>query len=451
MPIELDTTSATKGDARIKVIGVGGGGGNAINNMISRGLNGVDFIAANTDSQALLHSKSQIQIQMGTGLGAGADPDVARKAVEASTDQVKEALKGSDMIFVTAGMGGGTGTGAAPIIARIGQELGALVVSIVTKPFDWEGKRRIDTANQGIEELRQHVDALIVIPNQRILEVIEKKTSFGDAFLKVDEVLYNATRGISDIINCYGVVNVDFADVRTIMKGMGDALMGIGTASGENRAAEATKEALNSPLLDGISIAGAKGVLINITGGYDMGMHEVSEAVSIAQQAAGDEVNLIHGVVINPDMNDQISVTVVATGFQKESKQVISHIPDENEEKDIFGRRVEKPETHVGGRKTVIPTIKPTGPFDGRKSPISKPIISPTVPSFTRIPESSPKGEKQLRDFDEPAINRRGGGNYSSFLSEKSIAVVDRFSTPQSVETTSKPINSAFIRKMTEI
>lgn len=447
MPIELDTSSALGGDARIKVIGVGGGGGNAINNMISRGLNGVDFIAANTDSQALLHNKSQLKIQMGTGLGAGANPDVARKAVETSIETIKDALKGSDMIFVTAGMGGGTGTGAAPMIAKTGQEMGALVVAIVTKPFEWEGKRRVDVANQGIDELRQYVDALIVIPNQRILEIIDKKTSFGEAFIKVDEVLYNATRGISDIINCYGVVNVDFADVRTIMTGMGDALMGIGTASGDNRAAEATKQALNSPLLDGISIAGAKGVLINITGGLDMGMHEISEAVSIAQQAAGDDVNLIHGVVINPDLNDQVSVTVVATGFPKYEKVNPVSVTPKSEQVNIFGDVVK---TDV--RPSPVKTIKPTAAFD-TKIGVARPVNNPIVPSFPRIPDSSPKGEKELKEYDEPAFNRRGGGSYSTMMQEKSIAVVDRFVSTQSPasQMTSKPISSAFIRKMTEI
>ncbi len=449
MPIELDTSSTLGGDARIKVIGVGGGGGNAINNMISRGFSGVDFIAANTDSQALNHNKSQIKIQLGTGLGAGANPEVARKAVEGAIESIKDALKGSDMVFVTAGMGGGTGTGAAPIIAKIGQEMGALVVGIVTKPFDWEGNRRIDVAKQGIEELRQHVDALIVIPNQRVLEIIEKNTSFSEAFLKVDEVLYNATRGISDIINCYGVVNVDFADVRTIMTGMGDALMGIGTASGDNRAAEATKQALNSPLLDGISIAGAKGVLINITGGTDMGMHEISEAVSIAQQAAGDDVNLIHGVVINQDMNDQISVTVVATGFPKSGKNSHSGTTPKSEQVDIFGEVVKPTVTPTPARANPIKTIKPTVAF-GAKPTFQQ---TPIAPTFPRIPESSPKGENQLKEYDEPAIIRRGFSEYSSSIAEKSIAAVDKFSNTQSIsqQASSQQISSAFIRKMTEI
>jgi len=241
--ITLDT-SPPQG-AKIKVIGVGGGGGNAINNMIQRGLKGVDFIAANTDKQALDHNLAPANIQLGVettrGLGAGADPEIGRKSVEESTNQIREVLEGSDMIFVTSGMGGGTGTGGAPLIAKIGQDIGALIVAIVTRPFLWEGRKRGYVADLGIKELRQYVDALIVIPNQRLLDIIDKQTTFGDAFRKVDEVLYNATKGISDIISNHGVINVDFADVKTVMRGMGDALMGIGTASGEHRAVEATR------------------------------------------------------------------------------------------------------------------------------------------------------------------------------------------------------------------
>ncbi len=453
MTIELDTSSNLTGDAKIKVVGIGGGGGNAINNMINKGLSGVDFIAANTDSQALQHNKSKIKIQLGTGLGAGANPDVARKAVESAIETIKDTLKGSDMVFITAGMGGGTGTGAAPTVAKVAQEMGALVVGIVTKPFDWEGKRRIEVALQGIEELRQHVDALIVIPNQRVLEIIDKKTSFQEAFMKVDEVLYNATRGIADIITNYGVVNVDFADVRTIMKGMGDALMGIGTASGENRAVEATKQALNSPLLDGISIAGAKGVLINITGGMDMGMHEISEAVSIVQQAAGDDVNLIHGVVLNPDMSDQISVTVVATGFPKNEKKSDS-APKSIEQTDIFGKVV-KTEVKAQPSRSV-PVMG--GVTVAKPSPV-RPHGTPIVPKFREIPESSPKGEKKLKEYDEPAYLRRTGPTYSStcntLINENDNTVpqaANNFSTFSSNDVLQAKItSSAFIRKLTDI
>jgi len=322
MAIELDTTQLY--DARIRVVGVGGGGGNAIRTMITRGLEGVEFVAANTDHQALMNNPAGTKIQLGKnitrGLGAGANPDVGRKAVEESLDDVRDALDGSDMIFVTAGMGGGTGTGAAPVIARLGREQGALVVGIVTKPFTYESKRRNSIAEQGIKELREHVDALIVIPNQRILTIVDRDVSFIDALAMVDNVLYNATKGIADIISGVGYVNVDFADVRTVMSSMGDALMGIGQARGEHRALEAATNALNSPILEGMSIYGALGLLVNITGGHSMTMHEVSEAVSAIEKAAGDEVNLIHGIVLDERMEDEIAITVVATGFRRQEE-----------------------------------------------------------------------------------------------------------------------------------
>ncbi len=327
MAIELDTSSLMS-DARIRVVGVGGGGGNAVKTMISRGLDGVEFLAANTDRQALMNNPAGIKLQLGKdatrGLGAGADPNKGRASVEESIDDVRDALAGSDMIFVTAGMGGGTGTGAAPVIARVGRELGALVVGIVTKPFAYESKRRMQIAENGIKELRENVDALIVIPNQRILSVVDKNVTFADALAMVDTVLYNATKGIADIISGVGYVNVDFADVRTVMSGMGDALMGIGVASGEHRAIEAAQNALNSPILEGMSIYGAQGLLVNITGGHSMTMFEVSEAVSAIEKAAGDEVNLIHGVVVDERMEDEIAITVVATGFRRQEEKKIT-------------------------------------------------------------------------------------------------------------------------------
>lgn len=327
MAIELDSSSLMS-DARIRVVGVGGGGGNAVKTMISRGLDGVEFVAANTDRQALMNNPAGIKLQLGKeitrGLGAGADPKKGRAAVEESIADVHDSLAGSDMIFVTAGMGGGTGTGAAPVIARIGRELGALVVGIVTKPFGYESKRRMQVAENGIKELREHVDALIVIPNERILNVVDKNVTFADALAMVDTVLYNATKGIADIISGVGYVNVDFADVRTVMSGMGDALMGIGVASGEHRAIEAAQNALNSPILEGMSIYGAQGLLVNITGGHSMTMFEVSEAVSAIEKAAGDEVNLIHGVVIDERMDDQMAITVVATGFRRSEEKKVT-------------------------------------------------------------------------------------------------------------------------------
>ena len=266
--IELDDISSN--GAKIRVIGIGGGGGNAVNNMISGGLQGVDYIVANTDRQALEYSLAPVKIQVGKeatrGLGAGADPEVGKVALEESIEEIKSSIKGSDMVFIAAGMGGGTGTGGAPVVASVAQEMGALVVAIVTKPFQWENRRRMNVANNGLVELKKHVDAMIVIPNQKLLELIDKHTAIKDAFKKVDDVLFNATRGIADIISRPGYINVDFADVKTIMKGQGDALMGIGTATGEERAVIAAQNALNSPFLGDISISGAQGLLVNITG-----------------------------------------------------------------------------------------------------------------------------------------------------------------------------------------
>lgn len=306
--------------AILKVVGVGGAGCNAIESMIARGITGVEHIAINTDAQALSKSSASHKIQIGSkltrGLGAGADPTIGRKAAEESKDEISEALKGSDMVFITLGEGGGTGTGAAPFIASIAKSFGSLVIAIVTKPFSWEGKSRFLNAEKGIEELKQHVDSLIVIPNERILSIIEKNTPFKVALDKANEILYEATRGISDIINVPGFVNVDFADVRTVMNMSGEAIMGCGIASGEHRATEAAQKAISSPLLDGVSIKGAKGVLINVTGSSNMTLQEINEGNQIIFQAAGSEANIIFGTVINEQMNDYISYTVIATGFQ---------------------------------------------------------------------------------------------------------------------------------------
>lgn len=319
MPIELETVNIT--GARLRVVGVGGAGGNAVRTMISRGLDAVEFIAANTDSQALMRNPAGTKIQLGSnttrGLGAGANPDIGRAAVEESLEEVRDALRGADMVFVTAGMGGGTGTGAAPVIAREARDLGALVVAIVTRPFSFENRTRARQAEEGVRDLREEVDALIVIPNDRILSVVDASVPFREALEKADEVLYNATKGIADIVSHEGIINVDFADVVTVMKSQGDALMGIGTASGERRALEAAQNALNSPILEGMQIYGAQGLLVNITGSPSLTMHEVNEAVSCVQKAAGEEANLIHGVVIDSLMDDEISITVVATGFHR--------------------------------------------------------------------------------------------------------------------------------------
>ncbi|HEX9144095.1 MAG TPA: cell division protein FtsZ [Candidatus Binatia bacterium] len=306
-------------NARIKVIGIGGGGGNAVNTMIGGKLSGVDFIVANTDAQSLEASQAAIRIQLGgqvtKGLGAGANPEIGRRAALEDQEKIKEYLAGSDMIFITAGMGGGTGTGGAPVVARLAREVGALTVGVVTKPFIFEGKKRMRQAEEGIEELKQSVDTLIVIPNQRLLSIAAKTTTMLEAFHKADDVLLQAVRGISDLIITPGLINLDFADVRTVMAEMGLALMGAACASGENRAVEAAQKAISSPLLEDISIQGARGVLINITGGTDLCLHEVNEAASMIQEEAHDDANIIFGAVIDETLTDEIRITVIATGF----------------------------------------------------------------------------------------------------------------------------------------
>lgn len=310
--------------AVLKVVGVGGGGCNAIGSMIARGLQGVEYVAVNTDAQVLEGSKAVHKIQVGNnitrGLGAGADPNIGKKAVEEDRDKISEVLAGSDMVFITAGMGGGTGTGGAPIIASVAQSIGALVVGIVTKPFRWEGKLRMMNAEAGIMELRKHVDSLIVIPNERILSILDGTVNAFAAFDKPNEVLYEATRGIADIITVEGLINVDFADVRAVMNQSGEALMGCGIASGENRAIEAAQKAIASPLLEGVNIRGAKSVLLNITGSSNLSIQEINEGNSVIFEAAGEEANVIFGCVRKEEMNDYISYTVIATGFDSARK-----------------------------------------------------------------------------------------------------------------------------------
>jgi cell division protein FtsZ len=316
----LEFCEETRRSANIKVIGVGGGGGNAVNTMITAGLTGVEFITANTDLQSLERSlapqKIQIGAQLTRGLGAGANPTVGRHAAQEDVDTIREALTGADMVFVTCGMGGGTGTGAAPIIAQIAREMGALTVAVVTKPFMFEGRQRMRQAEHGLEELKKAVDTIITIPNQRLLGVIDKRTPFKQAFTIVDDVLRQAVQGISDVIMMNGYINLDFADVKTVMSSMGRAVMGTGVASGDNRAVEAAQKAISSPLLEEGTIDGARGVLINITGGPDLTMTEVIEASSIIQEAADEDANIIFGSVINEMMEDEVCVTVIATGFE---------------------------------------------------------------------------------------------------------------------------------------
>jgi cell division protein FtsZ len=354
--------------AVIKVVGVGGGGTNAVNRMVDAGLRGVEFIAVNTDAQALLMCDADVKIHIGSkitrGLGAGADPAIGLEAATESRDELKEALKGADMVFVTAGKGGGTGTGAAPVIAEIARELGALTVGVVTRPFGFEGRKRAEQADGGIKQLREKVDTLIIIPNDRLLQVVEKRTSIVDAFRIADDVLRQGVQGITDLITVPGLINLDFADVRTIMRQAGSALMGIGVAGGENRAADAAKAAISSPLLEA-SVEGATGILLNITGGTDMGLFEVNEAAEIIGSAADGDANIIFGAVIDEALGDQVRVTVIATGFDR-------HSADRPAAAFAAGSRREPP-----ARRPAEPANEDTGQF-------TMPPDALEIPSFLR-------------------------------------------------------------------
>jgi len=336
--------------ARIKAVGVGGGGGNAINTMIGAGLQGVDFIVANTDLQALEGSGAEVKLQLGEkitqGLGAGANPEIGRQAALEDRDRLRDCLSGADMVFITAGMGGGTGTGGAPVIANVARETGALAVGVVTKPFIFEGKKRMRQAEDGLRELKENVDTLIVIPNQRLLSIAGKATTLLETFKMADGVLLQAVRGISDLIVTPGLINLDFADVRTVMVEMGFALMGTASASGENRAVEAAQKAISSPLLEDVSIHGAKGVLINITGGLDLSLHEVNEAASMIQNEAHDDANIIFGAVIDERLTDEIRITVIATGFgeKEKGKKSVKNTTEGLANRDTRSRKV----VHLG-------------------------------------------------------------------------------------------------------
>jgi cell division protein FtsZ len=339
--------------AKVKIIGIGGGGNNALNTMISYKLSGVEFIAANTDAQALAANLAPMKLQLGAsltkGLGAGANPEVGRKAALEDVDKIREVLKGADMVFITAGLGGGTGTGGAPVIAEAAREIGVLTVAIITKPFHFEGKKRMKQAEEGLANLRMTADALITIPNQRLLSISGKSMTLLEAFKKADEILYHAAKGISDIIVGQGIINLDFADVRTVMSETGMALMGTGIASGENRSVEAAQKAISSPLLEDITIEGARGLLINITGGQNMTLNEINEATTLIQKEAHEEANIIWGMVIDEAMSEEIRVTVIATGFGKAEEKSASRFKKvapmsfsmrENRDIPTFMRRV---------------------------------------------------------------------------------------------------------------
>ena len=416
--LEFDEKSHQK--ATIKVVGVGGGGGNAINSMIASGMGGVDFIAANTDAQALQHNLAPTKIQLGAevtrGLGCGANPDRGRASALEARDRLRELLEGTDMVFVTAGMGGGTGTGAAPIVAEVAREIGALTVGVVTKPFPFEGKVRTKHADRGIEELHQVVDTLITIPNQRLLAIAGKTTGIQDAFTLADEVLLNATRGISDLITIHGLINLDFADVRTVMNEAGVAMMGTGTGLGDTRAMDAARAAISSPLLEDLSIDGARGVLINITGGSDMTLFEVNEASMLVQEAAHEDANIIFGAVLDDDVPEgELRVTVIATGLDDgRGRRVRDPLDDYREEPEAANVRPLRPQP------TAEPVTSPAANLQPEPEPQPRPqagadgsreaggaFASPfedelDVPAFLRK-----RQDDEEEDRDTPAFFRR--------------------------------------------
>jgi cell division protein FtsZ len=394
-------------NARIKVIGVGGSGGNAINTMIHFGLEGVEFITVNTDAQALGSNSAAEKISIGAnvtrGLGAGADPERGRKAALEDVQRLKDVVQGADMVFVTAGMGGGTGTGAAPVIAQLAREAGALTVGVVTKPFGFEGRQRARRAEQGLIALTEHVDTLITIPNEKLMSLADADMTFVEAFRKADEVLFQAVKGISDLIMLDGIVNVDFADVRTVMAGMGRALMGTGCAKGEGRARFAAEQAICSPLLDNISVEGATGVLINVVGGPDMKMREIQEAASLVQEQAHEDANIIFGASIDESMSDTIKVTVIATGFQ----HVEAEIPVE------IARETRRPLERQSSASSVVPAP--------RSQMQSRPELRDALPALsTRRPQA-------------PSIQVHAAG--SSRDSQMSLPVRDRITFPSNLDT----------------
>jgi cell division protein FtsZ len=424
--------------ARIKVCGVGGGGTSAVERMISSKLQGIEFVAINTDAQSLHHSHAQAKVHIGQsltrGLGAGADPTVGRKAAEESEKEILQLMKGADMIFITAGMGGGTGTGAAPLIATAARESGALVVGIVTKPFTFEGERRMSQAERGIDELRDVVDTLITIPNDRLLDMIDRKTSLLDAFKVVDDVLQQGVQGISDLITVHGLINLDFADIKSIMQDAGSALMGIGRAKGDNRAIEAARQAIDSPLLE-VNIEGAKGVLFNITGGRNMSMHEIDEAAKVITEAIDPGANIIFGAVLDETMDDDIKITVVATGFdakERPQRPIFRNLEDED---DVEVSHHETPSASVGVTRPTVrqplfedeelpePSIPSTpvanrfatGPFidepsafedDEPDSPETSLFDEPVKPAVSSIEPDVPKRTVSLSD-DNPKESAR--------------------------------------------
>jgi cell division protein FtsZ len=375
MVFELEETTSQR--ARMKVVGVGGGGGNAVNRMIADRLASVEFISVNTDAQALLHNKADVKVQIGKrltrGLGAGARPEIGRQAIEENRDDVLRVLEGADLVFVTCGMGGGTGTGAAPIIAQLARDVGSLTVGIITRPFLFEGRKRMRQAEIGISEMRKHVDTMIVVPNERLLAVVGKNVPFQEALKKADEVLLHATQGIATLVSVTGLVNVDFADVRTVMQNGGSALMGTGVGRGEDRALEAAQQAISSPLLDDVSIAGSTGVLVNITGGEDLTLGEVNQISEIVHDAAGDDAEIIFGAVHDPAMAGEVRVTVIATGFDKQAAA----------QEGPLGRGV--PNVLPFPQRTVPRApVRPAAPKPGPGAPEVPDVSEMEIPTFIR-------------------------------------------------------------------
>jgi cell division protein FtsZ len=398
------------GGARIKVVGVGGGGGNAVNTMIASGLPGVDFVAANTDAQALRANLAPIKVQLGEkltrGLGAGGNPEVGKRAAQEDTERLREQLAGADMVFVTAGMGGGTGTGAAPIIAKVAKELEILTVGVVTKPFAFEGKRRQKQADQGMQELKESVDTLIAIPNQRLLAVAGRNASILETFKKADDVLLQAVRGISDLITVHGLINLDFADVRTIMSEMGMAMMGAALAGGENRAIEAAQKAISSPLLEDVSIQGARGVLINITGGPDLSLHEVNEAATLIQEEADEDANIIFGAVIDESMGDEVRITVIATGFGAAKEEPLRR-PLISAERAPAATAVDGRPVRRLGLIAEDELDVPTWQRRRQEAPAAAPA-PPAAPRPAGRPAAAASAGDDEEDYDIPTFLRRG-------------------------------------------
>jgi cell division protein FtsZ len=412
---EMKFQIETVGPATIKVIGVGGCGGNTLNTMIRTGMSGVDFIACNTDRMDLESNMAPTQLILGEGLGAGGDPDKGRLAAEESSEAIVEMLKGSHMVFITAGLGGGTGTGAGPVIARLAKEVGALTVAIVTRPFTFEGNKRISAANQGLETLNQHVDSLITIPNQKLLAWAGNGATMKEAFSKSDEVLLNAVQGISDLITVPGLINLDFADVKTIMEGMGAALMGTGVATGEGRALEAANMAISHPLLEDVQINGARGVLINITGPQEMGLAEVQDAVSHVQEAASDDANIIFGTVFDDRMGDAMRITVIATGFPGAGEK---YVPD---------ARFDQAPAAIGGRERGDVSIFPSN--DGHRQSIAPRSGARRVVHMGSVSdiEKDKFGDPQTGDPGDRPVFRNGPSRISS---GKSKVDMDDYETP---------------------